>query len=80
MPYADTNLILAPFTSQLGNKALEMSKEMFIDAVINDARYDRIVAYVQMYCAKTEKPSDSQIRECYQKLLEEFWDTMKGAE
>lgn len=77
MPYANTNLILAPFTSQLGNKASEMSKEMFIDAVINDARYDRIVAYVQMQCAKAEKPSDSQIRESYRKLLEEYWDTME---
>lgn len=74
MPYANTNLILAPFTSLIGRKISEMSKEMFIDSVISDARYERIIAFVQKNSAKREKPTDSQIRECYQKLLEEFWD------
>lgn len=79
MPYANTNLILAPFTSLLGRKISEMSKEMFIDSVINDVRYERIMEYVQKNCAKKDKPSDDQIRACYRNLLEEFWDTIEAS-
>lgn len=72
---ANTNEIIAPFTKQLGSKTTEMSKEMFVSSVMEDVRFERIIAYVKENCAGTNDISADRIRESYCKLIEEFYDT-----
>lgn len=75
-PSANTNEVIAPFTKQLGSKTTEMSKEMFISSVIEDARFEKIMAYVKKNRAETNDISVDKIREIYCKLIEEFYDTL----
>lgn len=75
-PYTQTNWIIAPFTSQFGSKASEMSKEMFIDSVIKSTRFEKIVMYVQEHRVRENKITIEEIKKCYQKLIEEFYDVI----
>jgi len=74
VPQTSTNWIISPFRKEMGNKVVEMSKEMFVTEVMKTPRFDRIIAYVKEKRAIDADISIEQIKDCYRKLIEEYYD------
>ena len=73
-PNTHTYWIIAPFTKEMGCKTAEMSKEMYVNSVMGEPRFEKIVAYVQENRVTATDFSIKQISDCYRKLIEEFYD------
>lgn len=73
-PNTYTYWIIAPFAREMGNKVSEMSKEMYVNTVMEAPRFENIVAYVKNNRTLDTDISIDRIKDCYRKLIEEFYD------
>lgn len=74
IPNTCTYWIIAPFTKGIGHKVVEMSKEMYVTTVMGAPRFEKIVAYVKDNRVIDADISIDRIKDCYRKLIEEFYD------
>lgn len=78
-PNISTHWIVSPFTSQFGSKVHEYSKESFVTSVMEDVRFGKIVTYVLENRVQETETTSEEIKDCYRKLIEEYYDILKNS-
>lgn len=69
--------IIAPFTRQMVKKRKNLTKYAFVEEVMKDASFEKLVEYVQEHPADQEKKGKKIIRGKYKQLIEEYYDIMR---
>lgn len=75
-PDFDTHWIISPFTQPNQEDVHRLSKENFVQLVMESASFERLVEFVRYNHRKGEVGSAEDVRNAYKRLIEEYHNTV----
>lgn len=72
--FRGTYYIISPFSRDELDKLQGLSKDAFVDLVVNSPKFNNIIKYIEENSAREEKPQKETIVQKYKELISEYYE------